>query len=290
MNFNTGEDLLCLCHEKKKKISEIMLEIEKRNTESSQDKILEKMSQSYQVMKKAIDKSLAEDIKSMGGLIGGEAKKLFYQINEKKNLCGTILSKAMTYAMGVLEVNASMGLIVAAPTAGSCGILPGVFRSIQEEYDFSDAQMELALFNAAAIGIIIIKNATVSGAEGGCQAETGSAAAMAASAVCELMGGSPEQCLDAAGIALKNIMGLICDPIAGLVEAPCQKRNAIGAANALVSAELVLAGVPSLIPFDESVSAMYKVGKMLPFELRETALGGIATSPTGCILCEKIFT
>lgn len=289
MNFNTGEELLQLCQTHKKSISQIMMQIESQNFDLGEEEMFRLMKESFQVMKRAVHKSLSEDIRSMGGLIGGEAKKLASQREAGKNLCGNPMSKAIAYAMGVLEVNASMGLIVAAPTAGSCGILPGVLTMIQEEYNFSDEEMEAALFNAAAVGIIIVKNATVSGAEGGCQAETGAAAAMAASAVCELMGGSAEQCLSAAGTALKNIMGLVCDPIAGLVEAPCQKRNAMGAANALISAEISLAGIPSLIPFDETVSAMYKVGKMLPFELRETALGGVADTPTGCSLCRKIF-
>lgn len=289
MNFNTGEELLKLCQQHQKSISKIMMETEAENFDLSPEEISAKMKESFAVMKRAVNKSLTEDIRSMGGLIGGEAKKLSAQRRAGKNICGVSVSKAVTYAMGVLEVNASMGLVVAAPTAGSCGILPGVLTMMQEEYHFTDEEMEEALFNAAAIGIIIVKNATVSGAEGGCQAETGAAAAMAASAVCELMGGSAEECLTAASIALKNIMGLVCDPIAGLVEAPCQKRNAIGAANALISAEIALAGIPSLIPFDETVSAMYRVGKMLPSELRETALGGIADTPTGCRLCKKIF-
>lgn len=289
MHFSTGEELLALCAEHDKKISEITMIAESESFDSTMEEIKMKMKDCFNVMKKAVEKSITEDLKSMGGLIGGEAKKLTSLRTQNKNVCGTPVSKAVAYAMGVLEVNSSMGLIVAAPTAGSCGILPGVLKMIQEEYLFSDEQMEQALFNAAAIGMIIVKNATVSGAEGGCQAETGAAAAMAASAVCELMGGTPSQCLDAASTALKNIMGLVCDPIAGLVEAPCQKRNAIGAANALVSAEIALAGIPSIIPFDESVAAMYKVGKTLPFELRETALGGSAATPTGCSLCKKIF-
>lgn len=289
MDFNSGKDLLMLC-EKDKKISQIMLETECDNFNLSREENISIMTKSYNVMKDAIKKSLTEDIKSMGGLIGGEAKKLMNNISLNKNISGHTTSKAMAYAMGVLEVNASMGLIVAAPTAGSCGILPGVLRAIQEAHDIEDEKIVMSMFNAAAIGVIVVKNATVSGAEGGCQAETGSASAMAASAVTELMGGTPEQCLDAAAISFKNIMGLICDPIAGLVEAPCQKRNAIGATNALISAEMVLSGIKSLIPFDEVVESMYRVGKSMPVELRETALGGVASTPTGCNLCQKIFS
>ena len=177
----------------------------------------------------------------------------------------------------------------AAPTAGSCGILPGAIVTIGKEYGIDDETMIDALFTASAIGAIITRNATVSGAEGGCQAETGAAAAMASAGVVEMMGGSPEQAVHAASHCLQNVMGLVCDPIAGLVEVPCQGRNAIGVANALISAELCLAGILNIIPFDETVAAMYKVGKTLPMELRETALGGVAATCTGCSLTNKIF-
>lgn len=223
----------------------------------------------------------------MGGLIGGEAKKITAHRTEAEPICGQMISKAMSYAMGVLEVNASMGLIVAAPTAGSSGVIPGVFRALQEEYHFSDDDMVEALFNAGAVGYLITYNATVAGAEGGCQAEIGAAAAMASSAAVQLMGGTPKQCLDAASSVIGTMLGLVCDPIGGLVEAPCQKRNAVGASNALVCAEMTLSGVGSLVPFDEMVEAMYKVGRSLPYELRETALGGVAATPTACELCGK---
>ena len=191
--------------------------------------------------------------------------------------------------MGVLEVNTSMGLIVAAPTAGSSGVIPGVFTAIQEEYDLTDDQMMDAMLVASAVGYIITRNATVSGAEGGCQAEMGSASAMAAAAITEIMGGTPSQALDAASSAIGNMLGLVCDPIAGLVEVPCQKRNAMGASNALICAEMTLAGVINHIPFDQTVDAMYQVGRSLPYELRETALGGLAATKAGCNLCSKIF-
>lgn len=187
--------------------------------------------------------------------------------------------------MGVLETNASMGRIVAAPTAGSAGVVPGVLLALQEARGLSDADLMRGLETAAAVGYLVTRNATVSGAEGGCQAEVGSAAAMAAAAATELMGGSPQQCLDAAGNAIANLMGLICDPVGGLVEIPCQKRNAAGAAVALASAQIALAGVSNLVGFDETVEAMYKVGRSLPFELRESALGGIAAAPSACSWC-----
>lgn len=195
------------------------------------------------------------------------------------------LSKAIAYAMAVLEVNASMGLIVAAPTAGSSGVIPGAVLSVCEDYGLGDAAVFDGLLNASAIGFLFMRNASVAGAEAGCQAEVGAASAMAASAIAQLLGGSPQQCLQAASLALSNLLGLVCDPIAGLVESPCQTRNAIGVANAFTSAQLALAGVNHPVPFDEMTEAMYKVGKSLPFELRETALGGNAATPTGCSLC-----
>lgn len=195
------------------------------------------------------------------------------------------LSKAIAYAMAVLEVNASMGLIVAAPTAGSSGVIPGAVLSVCEDYGLGDAAVYDGLLNASAIGYLFMRNASVAGAEAGCQAEVGAASAMAASAIAQLLGGSLQQCLQAASLALSNLLGLVCDPIAGLVESPCQTRNAIGVANAFTSAQLALAGVNHPVPFDEMTEAMYKVGKSLPFELRETALGGNAGTPTGCSLC-----
>ena len=204
-----------------------------------------------------------------------------------RNVCGEPISSAAAYAMAVLETNASMGRIVAAPTAGSAGVIPGVLLSLQATKGFTDDELVRALGCAAAVGYLITRNATVAGAEGGCQAEIGSAAAMAAAATVELEGGTPEQCLDAAGNALTNMMGLVCDPVAGLVEVPCQKRNASGAATALVSAQISLANVGNLVGFDQTVEAMYKVGRSLPFELRESALGGLAATPDACAWCES---
>lgn len=286
MTFTTGAELLELCSKYKMPISKIMYERE-RALEFDEDPT-SKMKKAYDIMKDAIRRSLTDSEKSMGGLIGGEAARM----NEKRraggSLCGAIVGKAITYAMGVLEVNASMGLIVAAPTAGSSGVLPGVLAAVEEEFGICEEDMIAALFNAGAVGYLISRNATVAGAEGGCQAEVGSASAMAASAVTELMGGTPAECLDAASTAISNVMGLVCDPIAGLVEAPCQKRNAMGAANALVSAEITLCKIKHLIPFDEVIEAMYRVGKNMPSELRETAMGGIAATPTACSLCKRM--
>ena len=216
---------------------------------------------------------------TMGRLIGGESLALD-ALEARGGGLGLAWGRLCSYATGVLETNASMGRIVAAPTAGSSGVIPAVLLYLQEQFGLDDDALKAGLVNAAAVGQIIARNATVAGAEGGCQAEVGSASAMAASMAVELMGGTPAMCLDAAGIALANMLGLVCDPIGGLVEAPCQKRNASGAANALVSAEMALAGIHSDAPFDEIVDVMAKVGRSLPYELRETALGGMAACPS----------
>ena len=289
MNFTTASALLELCQSQQITISQAMIKRETDFLGKDYNEIKKQMGRSYQIMKDAVHKALQEQITSMGGLIGGEAAKINQHRLTGTPVCGQIVAKAIAYAMGVLEVNASMGLIVAAPTAGSSGVIPGVFLTLQEEFGFTDEQMIDALFNAGAIGYLITRNATVAGAEGGCQAEVGAASAMAASAATQLMGGTPTQCCSAAATAITNILGLVCDPIAGLVEAPCQKRNAMGASNALVSAEITLAGVGNLIPLDEVIATMYAVGRSIPFELRETALGGVAGTPTGCALCQKVF-
>lgn len=289
MNFIDSKELLLLCEQHHMTISEVMIEREKTVFNIKEELVMKQMAHSYAIMKRAISKALNEDLISMGGLIGGESKKIYHKSQAGRSVCGTMMSKAISYAVGVLEVNSAMGLIVAAPTAGSSGVIPGVLVALQENFGFSDEEMYRALFNAGAVGYIITRNATVSGAEGGCQAEIGSASAMAASAACELMGGTPSQCLDAASTALTNMLGLVCDPIAGLVEAPCQKRNAMGVSNALISAEMALCGIKHMIPFDETVVAMYKVGRSMPVELRETAMGGIAATPAACELCKGIL-
>lgn len=290
MNFINAAKLLELCESTNIPISQAMFDREVEDLNSDPQEVRTKLDRAWEIMKESVYTSLNQEVHSMGGLIGGEASKITqYRLNGGRTACGSLVNKAIAYAMGVLEVNASMGLIVAAPTGGSSGVIPGVFLAIQEEYDFTDEQMATALLNAAAIGYLITRNATVAGAEGGCQAEVGAATSMAASAVVELLGGTPRQCLSAASTAMVNILGLVCDPIAGLVEAPCQKRNAMGAGNAMLSAEMSLAGVSNLLPFDEVVDTMYTVGRSMPYELRETALGGIAASPTGCALCSKIF-
>ncbi len=287
MDFRNGKELLDLCHATSLPISAVMRQRELTCGTLSEEEIQTRLQNILSIMKNAAHTPLSQPVRSMGGLIGGEAKKVHDFSQTSKNLCGTLLGKAIAYSMAVLEVNASMGLIVAAPTAGSAGVLPGVLLALQEEYEFSDTQIYDAIVHASAIGYILMRNASVSGAEAGCQAEVGAASAMAASATVELMGGTPEMSLHAASLALSNLLGMVCDPIAGLVEAPCQSRNSIGSANAITSAQLALAGVTHPIPFDEMVEAMYRVGKSIPFELRETAMGGCAGTPTGCALCGK---
>ena len=284
MDFKSAKELLDLCEENQLPISEVMRQRECILGEVPRDAVDHRMAKAWEIMRASATQPLKKPIKSMGGLIGGEAKKLETHYNKKKNICGDVLQKAMTYAMAVLEVNASMGLIVAAPTAGSAGVVPGMMLALQECYRISDQRIVDALFNAGAVGYLAMRNATVAGAVGGCQAEVGIASAMAASAV-ELMGGDPQQCLDAASTVLMNMLGLVCDPVGGLVEYPCQNRNAAGVANALIAAELSLSGIRQLIPFDQMLDAMYAVGKRLPAELRETALGGCAATPAACAAC-----
>ncbi len=289
MDFNTAEELLEICKKENKPISEIMRLREIVYGEDDAGTVDKKMKKSLDIMRASAHKPLTEVVKSIGGMIGGEASKLEKRRTEGKSICGNVLTKALIYSQAVLEVNASMGVIVAAPTAGSAGVLPAVLFALEEEFDIPEETVIKGLFTAGAIGCLFMKNASVSGAEAGCQAEIGSAAAMASAAAVEMMGGSPEQCLDAASITISNMLGLVCDPIAGLVEMPCQTRNAAGASNALTSAEMVLAGIKAAVPFSEMSDTMYRVGKGLPSELRETALGGCAATPTGCSLKCRIF-
>ena len=285
MDFKSAVELLELCRQTQCPISEVMRRRECELGETTRDQVDHRMAKVLEIMRASATQPLKKPSKSMGGLIGGESKKLYDHAARGKAICGDILQRAMTYAMGVAEVNASMGLIVAAPTAGSAGIVPGLLLALQDCYKISDDRLVDALFNAGAVGYLAMRNATVAGAVGGCQAEVGVAAAMAASATVELMGGTPEQCMDAGSTVLMNLLGLVCDPVGGLVEYPCQNRNAAGVANALIAAELALSGVKQLIPFDEMLETMYAVGRRIPIELRETALGGCAVTPSACARC-----
>ena len=289
MFANKGIELLNICEEKNIPIWEYTIMCEEEESGLTRQEIIEKMRRNLNTMREAAEYGLVNETRSISGLIGGDAIKLNKYASSQNTLTGEFMVKAMARAVSCSEVNAAMGKIVAAPTAGSCGILPAVIITAGEKLNKTEDELINALFTASGIGIIIAKNATLSGAEGGCQAECGSAAAMGAAAVVEMMGGTPAMALDAAAIVIKNILGLVCDPIAGLVEVPCAKRNIAGAVSALTTADLAMSGVTSRIPFDDTVLAMYKVGKQLPCELRETAMGGLATTPTGLKLAKEIL-
>lgn len=285
MDFKNAKELLALCQEKNLPISEVMRQREILLGETTAEIVNQRMDRVLEIMKDAAFSPIKDPVISMGGLIGGEARRLCEFHDQGKSLCGNVLGKGITYAMATLETNASMGLIVASPTAGSAGIVPGLMLALQEVYGFSDEKIRQALFNAGAIGYLAMRNATVAGAVGGCQAEVGIASAMAASAAVELLDGTPLQCTYAASTVLMNMLGLVCDPVGGLVEYPCQNRNAAGVSNALIAAEMSLAGITQFIPLDEMIDTMYAVGKKLPAELRETALGGCAATPSACEKC-----
>ncbi len=286
---NYGYELVEECKNKNLSIWEYTIEEEAKATNLTHEEVFEKMRKNLCVMQNSAEYGLKNEVISVSGLIGGDAYKLDKYSESGKTLTGNFMVKAMARALSCSEVNAAMGKIVAAPTAGSCGIMPAAIISAGEKLNKTEDELVKALFTATGIGIIIAKNATMAGAEGGCQAECGSAAAMASAAVVEMMGGTPEQALHAAAIVIKNILGLVCDPIAGLVEVPCAKRNAAGTVSALTTADMVMGGVYSKIPFDDTVSAMYKVGKQLPCELRETALGGLAITETGLKLKKQVL-
>jgi L-serine dehydratase len=285
--FENGESLRKYCLENGIPIYEAMIRREEKQSERSREEILEEMRLNLSVMKESVYRGLNEKVESVSGLSGGEAMRLF-KYGKHNPFSGYTACRAAASAMAVVEVNASMGRIVAAPTAGASGILAGALIESGRQHGWSDETLVEGLFTAGAIGFIYAKNATISGAGGGCQAETGVAASMTAAALVEISGGAPVQALDAAAMAMKNVMGLICDPVAGLVECPCIKRNALGAVNAMLCADMALAGVTSLIPFDEVVSAMYAVGRDIRPEYRETARGGLATTPTGRAVAQRM--
>ena len=290
MVIGSVETLIQLAHENNSTIGQAMIKEEAALKQISEEAVLDQMKYNWQVMKESIHTGITNPQKSKGGLIGGEGRRLYdYCQGEKPLLCGNYVMEAVSYALAVAEVNATMGRIVACPTAGSCGIVPGVLKKLQEMDNLSDEQIATALMTCAGIGMVIAHRASVSGAVGGCQAECGAASAMAAAAAVELRGGTPEQAGEACAMVLKNVMGLVCDPVAGLVEVPCAKRNALGASLAMVMADMALAGINSVLPVDEVITAMGAVGRSLPESLRETAKGGLAVTPTGLELNKKIF-
>lgn len=287
--YRNLEELLALANEQNVPLWKIILENEKMLSDLSEEEIFERLNERYEVMLHSANAALENGLHTFGGLIDGITQTQYSYSKKEDSLCGNFLNVLMARALSSSEVNASMGKICAAPTAGACGILPAVLISVGERYDLPRRQILEGLLTASGIGGIITENATVSGAEGGCQAECGSAAAMAAAASVQMRGGSNEAMLHAAAFALMNCMGLVCDPVAGLVQVPCAQRNASQSINALLSADMALAGNRSIIPPDEVIEAMYRVGKMLPYEMRETALGGIAATPTGKKITKELF-
>ena len=285
--FHHGSELLTLCSRYKISIGEVMLRREMEDTTRTREEIFAEMKLNLDVMRTSIRTGLDPTVPTRGLMAGNESVKLArYAQNSELGgrLCGIVAA-----GMAVAEVNASMGQIVAAPTAGASGILPAIVVCCGEEQHMDDEALCMALFAAGAVGAIVAENASIAGASGGCQAETGTGAAMAAAALAQMKGADPEISLTAAAITLKNCMGLVCDPVGGLVECPCIKRNAIGVTNAVLSCDRAMAGIPSLIPFDEVVEAMKSVGDAMSSDLKETARGGVAATKTGKALTRNIL-
>ena len=290
LKYESIRELVEEAEKQSKKISDLVLADQAEAMEITPMEIYEKMELDFQVMVNSVEAGQRKDQVSMSGLTGGEGWKM-KEYAEKRGggFCGSFLSGAISRALAVAGCNASMGKIVAAPTAGSCGILPGCLVSLWQDRGFPEKDIIMSMFTAGAFGMVIASRASIAGARGGCQAECGSAAAMAAAALVELMGGTPSQCADACAIAIANQLGLVCDPVAGLVEIPCIKRNVSGLVVAFSSADLALAGIEAKIPADECLDAMRLVGDALPESLRETARGGLATTPTGLAMQKKVF-
>lgn len=286
--FKSVKELISIAESENKAISEIMIEQEMLLSKRSREAIIAQMDASLVVMEEAIEKGL-KGVQSTSGLTGGDAVLLQRYMEKGNTLSGNLLLDAVSKAVATNEVNAAMGTICATPTAGAAGIVPGTLFAVKAKLNPTREQMINYLFTTGAFGFVVANNASISGAAGGCQAETGSAASMAAAAIVEMAGGTPQQSAEAFSIVMKNMLGLVCDPVAGLVEVPCVKRNAMGAAKALVGADMALAGVVSRIPTDEVIEAMHRIGQTMPSALRETAKGGLAATPTGKRLEAEIF-
>ncbi|WP_156289347.1 L-serine ammonia-lyase, iron-sulfur-dependent, subunit alpha [Oceanobacillus salinisoli] len=286
--FRTVAELVEIAEKENISISEVMIRQEMEVKEKTREEIFSEMEKNLEVMEKAIEDSL-KGVESVTGLTGGDAVKIQEYMKEKTPLSGDLLLDAVSKAMGTNEVNAAMGTICATPTAGSAGVVPGTLFAVKNRLNPTREQMVRYLLTAGAFGFVVANNAFISGAAGGCQAEVGSAGAMASAAIVEMAGGTPQASAEAFAMTLKNMLGLVCDPVAGLVEVPCVKRNAAGSSLAIVSADMALAGVTSRIPCDEVIGAMYRIGQTMPSTLRETGEGGLAATPTGQLLKEKIF-
>ncbi len=272
------------------KISTLVLKDQALALERPEADVYAQMEADFDVMCQAVVTGSDQHLKSTSGLTGGEGYKMkLYGEQKSGGLMGSFMTGAMARALAVSGCNAAMGRIVATPTAGSCGILPGCLVSLYEEKGYAKKDLVLSMFTAAAFGLVIAQKSSIAGAQGGCQAECGSAAGMAAAALVELAGGTPQQAADACALAIANQLGLVCDPVAGLVEIPCIKRNVAGVTIAFSSADMALAGLGAEIPVDECIIAMKEVGDALPCALKETAGGGLATTPTGLRLKEQVF-
>lgn len=288
--YQTIEELLAAAAAQNKKISELVLADQAEQMEKTEQEVYAQMEQSFDVMCDSVLQGQDPNQRSTSGLTGGEGFKMMsYAERTAGGLSGVFMTRAMSRALAVSGCNAAMGKIVATPTAGSCGILPGCLVSLYEDKKMAKMDIVMSIFTAAAFGMVIAQRACLAGAQGGCQAECGSAAGMAAAALVELQGGTPQQAADACAIAIANQLGLVCDPVAGLVEIPCIKRNVSGVMIAFSSADMALAGIRSEIPVDECIDSMGEVGRTLPASLRETALGGLASTPTGMKLKEQVF-
>ena len=290
LKYESIQEIVSAAEKQGIRISELVLRDQAEAMEKTPEELYERMRKSFVVMRESVTEGQKKDQRSMSGLTGGEGYRMKeYAERSSGGLCGEFLSKAIARALAVAGCNASMGRIVAAPTAGSCGILPGCLVSLYEDHGIPERDIVMSIFTAGAFGMVIAGNASIAGAQGGCQAECGSAAGMAAASLVELMGGTPAQCADACAIAIVNQLGLVCDPVAGLVEIPCIKRNVSGLMIAFSSADLALAGIGPKIPVDECIDAMREVGNALPNTLKETAGGGLAVTPTGLKLRKQVF-
>ncbi|OFM11388.1 L-serine ammonia-lyase, iron-sulfur-dependent, subunit alpha [Staphylococcus sp. HMSC069D07] len=288
--FDSIRETIDYAVENKMSFADIMIQEEMELSGKTRDEVRETMKQNLDVMRDAVIKgSTGEGVKSVTGYTGQDAIKLAKYNENNHALSGHEMVEAVKGTVATNEVNAAMGIICATPTAGSSGTIPGVLFKLEKTHDLTEEQMIDFLFVSSLFGRVVANNASVAGATGGCQAEVGSASAMAAAAAVSIFGGEPEASGHAMALAISNLLGLVCDPVAGLVEIPCVMRNAIGSGNALISADLALAGVESRIPVDEVIEAMDKVGRGLPAELRETGLGGLAGTPTGEAIKRKIF-
>ncbi|HCU8760791.1 TPA: L-serine ammonia-lyase, iron-sulfur-dependent, subunit alpha [Staphylococcus aureus] len=288
--FDSIRETIDYAVENNMSFADIMVKEEMELSGKSRDEVRAQMKQNLDVMRDAVIKGTTGDgVESVTGYTGHDAAKLRDYNETHHALSGYEMIDAVKGAIATNEVNAAMGIICATPTAGSSGTIPGALFKLEKTHDLTEEQMIDFLFTSASFGRVVANNASVAGATGGCQAEVGSASAMAAAAAVAIFGGSPEASGHAMALAISNLLGLVCDPVAGLVEIPCVMRNAIGSGNALISADLALAGIESRIPVDEVIEAMDKVGRNLPASLRETGLGGLAGTPTGEAIKRKIF-